>query len=74
MHIFAHTVSGPETTRTKIIARLVREGWQLRHGGKHDIYQHPRFPDRAIVVPRHRMLSPGVAREIAKTAGWKHER
>ncbi len=24
-----------------------------------------------IVVPRHRTLSPGVARAIAKAAGWK---
>jgi hypothetical protein len=36
-HIFA-PVSVPETSRTKIVARLEREGWQLRHGGRHDIY------------------------------------
>ena len=29
----------------------------------------PQGPDR-IVVPRHRTLSPGVARVIAKVAGW----
>jgi mRNA interferase HicA len=61
----------PETNRAKIVARLEREGWQLRHGGKHDIYQHRRFPGRAIVVPRHRTLSPGVARQIARAAEWK---
>jgi mRNA interferase HicA len=66
-HIFAHVL---ETNRTKVVARLQREGWQLRHGGKHDIYQHPQWPDRAIVVPRHRTLSLGVARAIAKAAGW----
>ena len=26
-----------------------------------------------IVVPRHRQLSPGVAREIAETAGWNKD-
>jgi len=60
-----------ETNRTKVIARLQREGWQLRHGGKHDVYQHPQWPDRAIVVPRHRRLSPGVVRSISRAAGWK---
>jgi hypothetical protein len=29
------------------------------------------FPGRAIVVPRRRTLSPGVARAIAKAAGWE---
>jgi predicted RNA binding protein YcfA (HicA-like mRNA interferase family) len=59
-----------ETNRTKVVAQLQREGWELRHGGRHDIYIHPQFPDRAVVVPRHRTLSPGVARAIAKAAGW----
>ena len=47
----------------------VREGWQVRHGGDHDVYKHPARPGR-IILPRHRMLSPGVARVIAKQAGW----
>jgi mRNA interferase HicA len=59
-----------ETSRTKIVARLEREGWTIKHGGNHDVYRHRAYPDRAIVVPRHRTLSPGVARNIAKTAGW----
>jgi hypothetical protein len=32
---------------------------------------HAQFPGRAIVVPRHRTLSTGVARAIAKAAGWE---
>ena len=59
-----------ETNRTKVAARLRREGWIVRAGGRHDVYQHPAYPDRAIVVPRHRTLSIGVARSIAKAAGW----
>jgi mRNA interferase HicA len=58
-----------ETNRSKIAARLEREGWSARHGGAHDFYKHPGKPGR-IIVPRHRTLSIGVAREIAKTAGW----
>jgi predicted RNA binding protein YcfA (HicA-like mRNA interferase family) len=58
-----------ETDRRKIVARLVREGWQNRGGGEHDVYKHPDKPGR-IIVPRHRTLSPGVARAVAKVAGW----
>jgi predicted RNA binding protein YcfA (HicA-like mRNA interferase family) len=60
----------PETSRAKVVARLEREGWQSRAGGKHDVYKHPARKGR-IIVPRHRTLSPGVARDIAKVAGWK---
>jgi predicted RNA binding protein YcfA (HicA-like mRNA interferase family) len=59
-----------ETNRTKIVSRLLRERWVLvRHGGEHDIYRHAQRHG-VIVVPRHRTLSPGVARSIAKAAGW----
>jgi mRNA interferase HicA len=54
----------------RIVARLEREGWIVRHGGDHDVYKHPTTPGR-IVVPQHRELSPGVARAIAKQAGWR---
>jgi predicted RNA binding protein YcfA (HicA-like mRNA interferase family) len=36
----------------------------------HDVYKHPARAGR-IIVPRHRTLSLGVARAIAKAAGWK---
>lgn len=62
-----------ETNTRKIVARLVREGWTSAGGGKHDIFKHPTTPGR-IVVPRHREQSPGVAREIARIAGWIGER
>lgn len=59
-----------ETNRAKIIARLIRESWELiRHGGDHDVYRRPGKPGM-IAVPRHRGLSPGVARSIARKAGW----
>jgi predicted RNA binding protein YcfA (HicA-like mRNA interferase family) len=72
-HIFAHgrvTMLQPETNRNKVVTRLERDGWVGRHGGDHDVYKHPARPGR-IIVPRHRSLSPGVARAIAKAAGWR---
>jgi predicted RNA binding protein YcfA (HicA-like mRNA interferase family) len=59
-----------ETKTRKIIARLEKEVWLIEHGKEHDIFRHPNFPQLRIVVPRHRELSPGVARDIAKKAGW----
>jgi len=59
-----------ETNRRKVIQRLEHEGWVLtRTEGRHDVYTHgaARY---TIPVPRHRTLSPGVARSIAKRAGW----
>lgn len=58
-----------ETNRSKVAARLDRDGWEPRHGGDHDVYKHPVRRGR-IIVPRHRTLSLGVARAIAKQAGW----
>jgi predicted RNA binding protein YcfA (HicA-like mRNA interferase family) len=58
-----------ETNTRKIIARLERDGWINKGGGSHDIFKHPTKIGR-IVVPRHRAQSPGVARSIAKLAGW----
>ena len=58
-----------ETNRSKIVSRLQREGWELaRHGGAHDVFRHA--TKGVIAVPRHRVLSPGVARSVAKVAGW----
>jgi predicted RNA binding protein YcfA (HicA-like mRNA interferase family) len=59
-----------ETNTRKIVARLLRDGWTKLPGGKHDKYVHPAKPGVLIVVPRHREQSPGVARVLAKLAGW----
>jgi predicted RNA binding protein YcfA (HicA-like mRNA interferase family) len=65
-----HTVASIETNSRKIVARLQREGWTKVGGSKHDKYEHPQRPGVLIVVPRHTKLSFGVARFIAKKAGW----
>ncbi|MFZ1101830.1 MAG: type II toxin-antitoxin system HicA family toxin [Hyphomicrobiaceae bacterium] len=59
-----------ETNTRKIVARLLRDGWTKLPGGKHDKYEHSAKPGILIVVPRHRKQSLGVARDIAKLAGW----
>ena len=61
---------GIETNSRKIIARLKREGWRKAGSGRHDKFEHPSRPELTLIVPRHRDLSPGVARDIAKKAGW----
>lgn len=59
-----------EVDTRKIIARLRREGWVDVGGTKHDIFENEKFPDRTLIVPRHKQQSPGVARSIAKSADW----
>jgi predicted RNA binding protein YcfA (HicA-like mRNA interferase family) len=63
-------MASPETNARKITARLLRDGCTKLPGGKHDEYEHPAKPGVLIVVPRHREISTGVARDIAKNAGW----
>ena len=59
-----------ETKTQQFKHRLKKEGWFLaRHGGGHDIYRHPRIKG-IITLPRHRTVTVGVARSIAKKAGW----
>ncbi len=69
-YICAEPMPQPETNRNKVVARLERDCWVGRHGGDHDVYKHPARPGR-IIVPRHRTLSLGVARAIAKVADWQ---
>lgn len=57
-----------ETNTRRIVARRVAEGWRTVGGGGHDRYVHPDRPAEIIVFPRHRELTPGVARSIAKVA------
>ena len=58
-----------ETNRANIVSRLEGEGWIFEGGRNHDKYGHPTISGK-IAVPRHRTLTTGVARDIAKKAGW----
>jgi hypothetical protein len=57
-----------ETNTRKIKARLTREGWTDVGGANHDKFT--KIGMTPIIVPRHQTVSPGVARSIAKAAGW----
>jgi len=57
-----------ETNTKKIVARLLREGWQSMGGGRHDKFV--KQGHGPIPVPRHPTVSPGVALSIARAAGW----
>jgi predicted RNA binding protein YcfA (HicA-like mRNA interferase family) len=59
-----------ERNTRKVISRLKREGWIAVHGGKHDKFGHPDRPGILIVIPRHKELSIGVAKDAAEKAGW----
>lgn len=59
----------PETNHTKIAKRLEAEGWKNEGGKNYDKYIKPGMTI-PILLPRHRTLSIGVARSIAKVAGW----
>ena len=61
----------PETNTRKIVVKLMAEGWRDIGGGSHDRFIHDDKLGVMITVPRHRELSPGTARSIAKAAGWK---
>ena len=61
----------PETNTRKIVAKLMAEGWLDIGGGSHDRFIHDEKRGVMITVPRHRELTPGTARSIAKAAGWK---
>jgi hypothetical protein len=59
-----------ETDRKTTVNRLRQEGWIGEGGAKHEKFAHPDRPGIKIMVPRHRVLSPGVARNIGAAAGW----
>ena len=59
-----------ETNTRKIVARLKKDGWADIGGGAHDRFVNDEYPETMITVPRHKELTPGVARSIAKAAGW----
>jgi hypothetical protein len=62
-------VARPETNRRKVVDRLTAEGWVNEGGARHDKFTKPGASYPAF-VPRHRELTPGVARSIAQAAGW----
>jgi predicted RNA binding protein YcfA (HicA-like mRNA interferase family) len=71
LRIAVGSLMAVETKTRLIIRRLKRDGWVGIHGGAHDKFEHPDKPGVLIIVPRHSEVSPGVARSIARLAGWE---
>ena len=63
-------MSKVETSAKAILRRLGTEGWLDQGGAKHQKFSHPDRPGIRIIVPRHKTLTEGVARSIARAAGW----
>ena len=60
-----------ETNSRKIVKRLEREGWTLQGAnGSHHKYSHPLYLKTLIVPHPKKDLPFGLARDIAKQAGW----
>lgn len=59
-----------DTNRSEVVARLRKDGWVSEGGSKHEKFAHSERRGVKIMVPRHNVLSPGVARNIARAAGW----
>jgi hypothetical protein len=58
-----------EKDRATILGHLNRDGWVQRpsgSGGDHDIFKH-KHAEENVSLPRHRTLSPGVAKKIVKS-------
>ena len=60
----------PETSTRRIIRRLEAEGWVNRGGGRHDVL-NIHSGNTVSPYPGIAEVSPFVARQIAKLAGWK---
>jgi predicted RNA binding protein YcfA (HicA-like mRNA interferase family) len=58
-----------ETNTRKVTRRVKSDGWADIGGGEHDEFEHP-DTSGVIIVLRHRELSIGVAKKIARAAGW----
>lgn len=58
-----------ETNTRKIIKRLKKEGWYSVGGSKHDKFRHTER-ENAVIVPRRKEQTIGVAETIAKGADW----
>lgn len=59
----------PEIDRYKVVQRLKGEDWVDEGGKNYDKYTKLGMTC-PILLPRHKTLSIGVARSVAKAAGW----
>jgi predicted RNA binding protein YcfA (HicA-like mRNA interferase family) len=58
-----------DTNRESLKKRLRSDGWVSGGGTNHEKFKHP-TNSRVIVLPYHRNISIGVARDAHKAAGY----
>ena len=59
-------------TAKEVKRKLVANGWNITHGGKHDLATHPDKPGVQIAIHRHTGDIPtGTLNKILKDAGLK---
>jgi len=51
--------------------KLIKAGWKLTHGGKHDLATHTDHPGTKLTIPRSNEIDEHTARGILKDAGLK---
>ena len=60
-----------ERNSRRIIARLLREGWELMNvSGSHHKFRHAERQGRVTVPHPNKDIAIGTVREIYKQAGW----
>lgn len=57
--------------RKDLDRELKKAGWQIDHGGSHDVARHPNKPGSKLVLPRHTEVNENTAKGILKAAGLK---
>ncbi len=55
--------------RRDIDRKLRKAGWEITHGGNHDLATHPDRPGIKIPIPRHTEIKETTARGILEDAG-----
>ncbi len=53
-------------SRRDLIALYEGFGFAIKHGKRHDVVYHPKYPDLRATVPRHRDLAKAYFKEAVK--------
>jgi predicted RNA binding protein YcfA (HicA-like mRNA interferase family) len=59
-----------ETNKASLVKRLKGDGWESHGGTNHEKFKHPTKKEHVIVLPYHRDISIGVARQVHQQAGY----
>ena len=54
--------------RRDVVKKLEEAGWEITHGGSHDLAIHPDKPGK-IPIPRHSEINEYTAKRILRDAG-----